>query len=244
MPTTTRTEAARTSIAVTRDGARVRLRAAVEADPGQPVLRPVLLSSDATSCRVALVPEGALLLAGDQVALEVDVSAGVHLEIVEPGGTVAYDMRGGCATWEVSLRVHAGGTLVWHGEPFVVASGAEVTRSTDVVLGPGARVAIRETLALGRYGEPAGRLRQRLLVVREGVPVLVEEIDLGASTAPALLGGRRCLGSIVHVGLDVPADADTMLLEAGGALVRRLGAHAHEVQPERAWRSILLAARS
>ena len=45
--------------------------------------------------RVALVPEQAVLLAGDHVTVSVRVGAGAALEIVEPGGTVAYAMRGG-----------------------------------------------------------------------------------------------------------------------------------------------------
>ena len=75
---------------------------------------------------------------------------GGSLEIVEPGGTVAYAMRGRSARWDVTVEVDAGGTLVWHGEPFVVAEGADVTRTTSVELAAGASVSLRETLVLGR----------------------------------------------------------------------------------------------
>lgn len=238
------TDAARTSVTVTTDGGRVRVRSSVTAIPGQPVLRPVVLGSDQRSARVALVPEGALLLAGDHVAVHLDIGPGVLLEVVEPGGTVAYDMRGGRARWDVSVRVAARGTLLWHGEPFVVAGGAAVTRATELVLEPGARIGLRETLVLGRHQEPAGRLLQRLTATcADGAPLLVEELDLGPTTAAALLGGHRCLGSVLHLGLDVPADEDTLTLEHGGALVRRLGHAAHEVQAEAGWRNVVREAR-
>ena len=79
--------------------------------------------------RVALVPEQAVLLAGDHVTVSVRVPAGRVLDIVEPGGTVAYAMRGGQARWDVTVEIEEGAGLVWHGQPFVVAAGADVRRT-------------------------------------------------------------------------------------------------------------------
>lgn len=62
---------------------------------GGGVFRAVLQRRSGASARVALVPERALLLSGDAVALHVVVDPGLRLELVETGGTVAYDMRGG-----------------------------------------------------------------------------------------------------------------------------------------------------
>ena len=87
--------------------------------------------------RVALVPEQAVLLAGDHVEVTVRVARGAALEIVEPGGTVAYAMRGRTARWDVSVEVEEGGSLIWHGEPFVVAEGADVMRCATVDAGDG-----------------------------------------------------------------------------------------------------------
>jgi urease accessory protein len=142
-----------------------------------------LPSYDATR-RLALVPEQAVLLAGDQVSVSVRVGAGHSLEIVEPGGTVAYAMRGRQARWDVTVEVDAGGSLVWHGEPFVVAEGADVLRSMSIELASGARVVLRETLVLGRTGEAPGRLMSRTAVHRDGVPVLVEELDAALGLGP------------------------------------------------------------
>src|SRR5699024_1940704 len=124
-----------------------------------------------------------LLLAGDHVALEVDVDPGLWLTLVETAGTVAYDMRGGRASWSTVFRIGAGATVVHETLPWVSAAGSDVTRTLGVELGPGARALLRETLVLGRHGEEPGRLRTRSHVRREGADVFVEEVD-SADLAP------------------------------------------------------------
>lgn len=170
--------------------------------------------------RLALVPDRAVLLAGDRVTVSVRVAAGASLEVVEPGGTVAYAMRGEQARWDVTVEVEAGGTLRWYGEPFVVAEGADVHRTLTLDLGADATVALRETLVLGRSGEGPGRLRTRTDVHRDGVPVLVEELDSAVG-----LGDHRVLDQVLHLGAGGPADA--MVLDSGDRLERWLGADLH-----------------
>ena len=52
-------------------GARCRVRTSVTGtDPTVPTVRPVLTHHDARSARLSLVPEGALLLAGDRIELD------------------------------------------------------------------------------------------------------------------------------------------------------------------------------
>lgn len=240
----TRTDASHTAVQVWAVEGRVRVRTRADAGADAPVIRPVLVSSDAVSARVCLVPEGALLLAGDAIELDVVVGPGVLLELVEPGGTVAYDMRGGGARWDVSVHLEAGARLVWHGEPFVVASGACVDRSTSVVMDEGALLAVRETLVLGRHGEAGGRLRQRCTVQSpDGIPVLVEDLELDSAATGPLLGGSRTMGSVLQLGTVPDPAPDTLLLEAGGGLTRRFGDHAHEVQPEGPWLGVVRAVR-
>ena len=90
------------------------------------------------------------------------------------------------------------GRLVWHGEPFVVAEGADVQRTPSVELAAGASVVLRETLVLGRSGEAPGRLRSRTEVRREGAPVLLEELD-----ARVGMGPHRVLDQVLHLGAPV-----------------------------------------
>jgi urease accessory protein len=180
--------------------------------------------------KVSLVPEQAVLLADDHVTLSVRVGAGRSLEIVEPGGTVAYAMRGRRAHWQVDVEVETGGSLVWHGEPFVVADGADVSRSLNVAVAEGARVVLRETLVLGRTGEGPGRLLTRTDVHRDGVPVLVEELE---STVG--LDTYRVVDQVLFLGgLEAQAPerfrtsaTDAMVLSSGDRLHRWLGHELH-----------------
>ncbi len=184
--------------------------------------------------RVALVPEQAVLLAGDHVTLTVRVGAGQGLEIVEPGGTVAYAMRGRQARWDVRVVVEEGGSLVWHGEPFVVAQGADVLRSTTIDLAPGASLNLRETLVLGRSREGPGTLVSRTDVRRDGVPVLVEELDAALGLGPhrvvdqvLMLEGFEAQALRDEQGRASATEPGVMVLDGGGRLHRWLGAETH-----------------
>lgn len=229
----------RTRITVDRSATgRVRVGLTATASQDRPLLRPVLVSADAETARVALVAEGALLLAGDALSVEVRVGPGAGLELLEPAGTVAYDMRGGSAAWDVDLRLDPGARLLWHGEPFVAAAGADVRRRTHLRLGEGARLAMREQLVLGRYGEWPGRVRHRLdATTDDGTPLLVEEIDLAPETTGMLLGGHRVLASVLTLGADPgePPAPERLELACGGTLVRSLAGEAHHAVLGAAW---------
>ncbi|WP_244931106.1 urease accessory protein UreD [Nocardioides sp. W7] len=231
--------ASRTRITVERsDVGRVRVGLEASARPDLPLLRPVLVAAGSASARVALVAEGALLLARDAMVVEVHVGAGATLELLEPAGTVAYDMRGGSATWDVDVRLDQDARLLWHGEPFVAAAGSDVRRRTRLRLALGARLALREQLVLGRYGEWPGRVRHRLDATSDdGTPLLVEEIDLAPESTGMLLGGRRVLATVLTLGAD-PGEPDSpqcLRLECGGTLVRALAGEAHRATLAAAW---------
>ena len=236
--------ARRTRLSVMAAPGRPQVRSSTSGDPAGPCMRAMLLESGPGRATVALVPDGALLLAGDAVGLDVEVGPGVRLDLVEPAGTVAYDMRGGKAVWDVHLDLAADATLVWAGEPFVLSAGARVLRSTSVRLGERARLALRETLVLGRHQERIGELEQTWTASGpDGKELLVEQLCLDESAhRPGILGGLRVLGSLVALGLDVRADVcgdGRMDLQAGGVVWRRLAGDAHRAVPEDAWRAVL-----
>lgn len=240
----------RTRIRVTADpaGDRCRVRTAMTgSDATVALLRPMVLHHDPLAARISLVPEGALLLADDAVELDVTVDAGARLDVVEPGGTVAFDMRGRRARWDVRIRLGAGARLTWAGEPFVVASGADVTRRLELGLAVGASLAIRETLVLGRHGESPGRIRHRTAATIDGCPVLVEDLPLDAGTAPGLLGGRRIVSTVLLLGATSTIEPGSSKyrydLERGGHLWRRLGFQAHESDLGDSWLAATRAVR-
>jgi urease accessory protein len=185
------------------------------------------LPDERGAIRVALVATRALLLAGDAVRIDVRVGAGVRLEIVEIAGTVAYNMRGGSASWTVGID--CAGDLVWEAEPFVVADGAAVDRSTTVRLDADASVRLREQIVLGRSGESGGRVHVSMTVFQSGAPLLVESLCLDAEARrdPAVLGGARCLDSVTSLGRRL-AETDALQLEGPGSIRRRFVSATHE----------------
>lgn len=200
--------------------------------------------------RVALVAEGALLLDGDDIAVEVTVAEGVSVEVVEPAGTVAYDMRGGRARWAVTVAVADGADLLWCGQPLVISSGAEVTRTLDVELGAGASALLRETLVLGRSGERGGRACQRTRITALGRPVLVEDLDVdGASPRVGVLGRHRVVDTLVVLGrrapeIMLPHGVQRLDLAAEATLLRAIGSQVHESHLDNVWCAILPRGRA
>lgn len=187
-------------------------------------LSPRQLPGAAGVVRVALVAAGALLLAGDDVRIEIAVSGAVRLEIVETAGTVAYGMRGGSARWDVDIRLTDGASLQWYAEPFVVAAGADVTRTTTARLDAGCTAHLRESLVLGRHGETGGTLRTSTRAWLADELLLAEDLDLApeARTGWAVMGANRCLDTVATLGFRLPEAPQTLQLERPGSIARQL----------------------
>lgn len=222
-----RTRTERTRLAVTlRDG-----RAVVRTAGG--VLRVSTLSTQGPRVHLALVPERALLLAGDDVELDVTVDEGAHLHLVETAGTVAYDMRGDEASWRVRLAVGDGASLLHETLPWVSAQGSRVERSLDLDLAGSGTALLRETLVLGRHGEQPGALRSRTRVHRDGRPALVEDLD-ATDLAPS-----RVLDAVYAFGIpSEPVPGVTHLVTAEGDVIHRAladAAHLASGTVDRAW---------
>jgi len=239
-----RTSGRHTTLTVLAADGRARMQTTTTGDPATPCLRPMLLDSGPDRARIALVPDGALLLAGDAIRLHIEVGPGMRLDLVEPGGTVAYDMCGGEATWDVQVDIAEDATVLWAGEPFVLAAGSRVRRTTAVRMGAGARLALRETLVLGRHRERSGHLSHTWSALGpDDAPLLVEELVVDETAhRPGILGGHRALVSVVALGIEV-ADSvcpeGRMDLEQGGTLWRGLAEEAHRAIPAGAWQAVL-----
>ncbi|WP_328327606.1 urease accessory protein UreD [Kribbella sp. NBC_00382] len=190
--------------------------------------------------RIALVAASALLLAGDHVEIQVVVSGPVKLDIIETAGTVAYAMRGGSARWDVTVELTDGAQLTWHGEPFVVSEGADVTRSMTVDLESGCTMAFRESLVFGRHGETGGTLRSSQRARLDGELLLAEDLDLSPTARPgwAILGDARCLDSVTALGRRLPDDPTTLQLEGPGSIIRRLVHDQHQSDLAQSWAAL------
>lgn len=186
--------------------------------------------------RIALVAAGALLLAGDQVRIEIVAQGPVRVEIIETAGTVAYGMRGASARWDVDIKLTGGASLQWYGEPFVVSADAAVTRSTVVRMENGCTAELRESLVLGRHGEVGGALHTTMRAWIDDELTLAEDLDLSpdARQGWAIMHTARCLDTISALGFRLPEDGQTLQLEGCGSIARRLVHEQHESDLQRA----------
>lgn len=244
--TSTREGVSLTRVEVVRPdgGGRVSVRLSASGPVERPVVRAILVGSDEHHAAVSLVPDGALLLAGDAVSLDIRVGPGARLELLEPAGTVAYPMAGGQARssgqarWDVRIALAPAATLIWAGEPFVIAQGACVVRRTTVSMAWGARLALREVVVLGRHGEGPGHLRQELDVTGpDAVPVLRESLTLGPDSSRLLIGGARVISTVLLLGDRLPdaGDGTRLDLDFAGTMVRGLAREAHLAEPATSW---------
>jgi urease accessory protein len=241
----------RTRLEVCRDpaGGRVRLVVRTDGPRGRGHLGIRVLHAGVDGTRVAVLAEGALLVAGDDVSVGMRVGPGVRLDVVEPAGTVAFDMRGGSARWGVSVEVHDEGELVWRAEPFVIATGAVVDRELEVTLHGSGTAALREVLVLGRVREAGGVVRQRLRATASDRPLLAEDLALdGARPRVGVVGHHRVVDSVTVLGRRAggatPPEAHRLELDGQGTVVRHLGAQTHTSPLEPLWAAVAAAPRA
>ncbi len=174
-----------------------------------------------------------LLLDGDAVHIEIEVGDGCTLEIEDIGGTVAYP---GTSSWQVRAHLGAGARLIWRGLPFVVTTEAHARRRTELMLGAGATVLLRETLVLGRHGEVGGAIDSSVTAIGDGGPLLVERLEAdGAWPGPGVLGAHRVVDSVIASAIGRPPTPGDLELEQPGAVARFLGRDAHSSGLDAVW---------
>ena len=119
---------------------------------------------------------------------------------MEIAATVAYNAGGVPSEWRVSAVVEKDGLLLWHGEPLIAADGANVLRDQRFELAGSGSVGLRDCLVLGRSGGQGGVIRAVTRVRRDGVPLLVEELDLDGGERDDVLTGRRVIDTVTMLG--------------------------------------------
>ncbi|WP_285500734.1 urease accessory protein UreD [Actinokineospora sp. NBRC 105648] len=159
------------------------------------------LHRDPHGARVGLIANGALLLSGDRVHVEIDVADGAWLEVVESTGTVAY--RGEQpSSWTVDATVGDGAALSWGSLPFVVSDNATTHRGTRLRLHGTGRALLQEKIVLGRAGQFGGDIAMSLDAVDDSGPLQREHLDLSqpARVLPGILGRLRALDTVTALG--------------------------------------------
>jgi urease accessory protein len=160
---------------------------------------------------VHLVGSAAGPLGGDELTLTVRVGPGACLTLAGIAATIALPgPHGEKSRTTVHIELGDGASVSYLPEPTVVALGVD------------AHLRTRETVVLGRAGEPGGELTTALHVTRAGRPVLRQRLTV---TTDVLLG-RRVLATELSTGDDRETASGTWWsrtrLAGGGTLTTAL----------------------
>ena len=176
-------------------------------------------------CHLYLLHPPGGLVAGDSLALDVEVAGGARALITTPSATKVYRSSAGkLARQEQRFVVDSGAALEWLPQETIVFDAAEARLSTVVQLEAGAAFAGWEILCLGRpAGEVpfrTGNCGQRIELHRSGRPVIVDRtaVEGGGELAAAAFGLREQAVLGTFLASPVPAGALELLRGAAGAL--------------------------
>lgn len=201
-----------------------------------------------STARASLAAAAAGPIGGDHLGLDIDVGPGAALVLRNVAATLALPGPHGQPSHSVAtVRVAAGGVLVWLPGPLIAAAGCHHHAATCVALEHGARLLAREELLLGRHGEQPGTIHQHLRVTVDDRPLHHQQLTVAAEAqgwdGPAVTRGRRALGSLLVVDPDwnnhpipdrttttVAADTALMPLAGPAALLTALAPDAHTLR--------------
>lgn len=170
----------------------------------------------ATPVRVSLTAGAAGPVGGDDFRLDIDVEADASLILRSIAATLVLPgPLGEASRLETSVRVAAGGVLVWMPRPTIAARNCRHHSITTVMLEPGASLLLREELLLGRHGEQPGDFHQRLRVCLGDRTIYDQELVVGPGAAgwrgSAVIGSHQAVGSVLIV--DPEWDRDPAYLD-------------------------------
>ncbi|GAA1647016.1 urease accessory protein UreD [Catellatospora bangladeshensis] len=171
---------------------------------GEPPLQLRHTPDGSGAATVHLIGSAAGPLGGDDLRIEIEVGAGAVLCVRTVAASIALPGRDGSRSRvSVTAAVAGGGELRWLPEQLVAAAGCHHLALSTVELAEGARLLWREELICGRHGEQPGDAVISTSVNYGGAPLLRQSLTVGPATpgwdGPAVLGGSRATGSLLHV---------------------------------------------
>jgi urease accessory protein len=154
---------------------------------------------------VHLVGGAAGPLGGDDLRLAIEVGPDARLCLGTVAASIALPGRSGAPSRvTVTVRVAERGYLHWLPEPLVATAGCHHLASATIELAEGARLLWRDELVCGRYGEEPGNVTISTHVRYAGRALLRQSLSVGPGApgwaGPAVLGGAKATGSLLHVG--------------------------------------------
>lgn len=195
---------------------RARAELAVDPGPDADCMRwrcaPPIVLRQTGPHRVHLVQAAGGPLGGDDLALDVHLSAGSSLQLRSAAATLVQPgIPAAAAQWTVVAEVAANAVLDWRPEPTVVCESAELRSSMTIAVQRGARALLREVVVLGRAGQRGGCFHGVLTIECDGAPLLAHTLLLDGAdpvlSGPAGTGGARVVGmlAVVGEGIDRPS---------------------------------------
>ncbi|RCL23256.1 urease accessory protein [Pseudomonas sp. AFG_SD02_1510_Pfu_092] len=170
-------------------------------------------------CHVYVLHPPGGVVAGDRLALDVQLEPGSHALLTMPGASKFYRSIGPTARLTQRFHLAAGSTLEWLPQDSIFFSGARVSLASHFTLEPGARLLAWETLCLGRpvMNErfDHGALDSRLHIELPDQVGLHERLRLAGGQLDKL-GGHPLLATFCA------APADQAVLEQVRALLDEL----------------------
>jgi urease accessory protein len=179
---------------------------------------------DPNVCSVCLVGSAAGPLAGDQLALHLDVQDGACGRLTSTGASIAQGRQSSGSAVRMSARVGAQASLVAEPGALIVCEGSRVDVAVALELDASAHVEWHETVVLGRTGDAMGGAAVlEWDVRRDDRPVLRQRVDLtDPVTSGWLVSGHRVLASVLLTGPDVSART---VVHSPAALAQRIDEH-------------------
>ncbi len=193
-----------------RDGARTVLSRRTHRGPL--VVQKSLYPEGESVCQTIIVHPPAGIVGGDRLRVDVALGAGAHAQLTTPGAGKWYRSAGRTARQDIALRAAAGATLEWLPQETIVFDGAIGELALDVELRGDAAFMGWDVVCLGRAASGErfehGRLRQRIAISRDGVPLFIERADLTGGDAlldsPVGLNGAVVFGTFIAAAQTVP----------------------------------------
>ncbi|HEV7975273.1 urease accessory protein UreD [Amycolatopsis sp.] len=160
---------------------------------------------------VHLVNSATSPLGGDELRLTVRIGPGARVRLSGVAATIVLPGQHGERSLSiVDIKIGAGGELEYLPEPVVVTARARHFAELYASLAPDAKLRTREVLVLGRTGERPGRMTTSQHVVRGGIPLLRQTLEIGdpaLDASVAHLAGRRVLATELVIDDSVKAEA-------------------------------------
>jgi urease accessory protein len=179
-------------------------------------------------CEALILHPPGGIAGGDALHIDVTVQRDAQVLVSTPGASKWYRSAGRGATQQVQLRVEPGAMLDWLPQESVLFRGADASQSLLIDIDASACLTGWDIVQLGRLaaGEAwdRGRLRQTLMLQRNGVPVWREHSDFTADDSlldsPTGLGGYRVFGTFWACGPAISASPEAALDAVRGVLDR------------------------